>query len=309
MSLFRKIQSFKAPKTEDSAYDQALAIYETIGVDPSTFATAIRHFMRNVTDLISACHRSTDHVSAWISEGPPDLHVEMHEIVHDLDSFDQFTSTLLASRIDPNFIAPLREYELSVAHLRKKKKDRTQARKEYDKMREYLRLLESDKKTKKDKMEQARVKHDEVKRRYEQANSDFIQSVHALAEERRTTLAKPFHDLSAIVAQYIRAVTARSAAAIGPAVREANRAVGQSDKKRKTIIQRSAPDLGLSVRPRAGSITEIAPVEFAVRSDGFINPMYAGMPAEEIDDGWMGMCNPVGRAEGWAGMIGEQAEA
>jgi hypothetical protein len=243
-----------------------------------------------------------NHVTTWVAQGPPDLQVELHEVVHNTDTFDQLTSSLLAARVDPNFIAPLREYELSIMHLRKKKKERTLARKEYDKARELLRLVEADKKSKKDKIEQTRAKHDESKRRYDQANADFIQSVHAVAAERRTTLANPFRDLAGIFAQYVRAITSRATVEISPSASEHRRSVGAAEGKRKTLILTGSPDFAAL----AASLRSRAPV--ALRSevidDGFINPVYGATRPEEIDDGWMSVFNPVGRAEGWEGLVG-----
>jgi hypothetical protein len=300
MSLLRRLQTLSAPKTQDPEYDQALATYKKIGIDPTVFATTIRHLLRDLNDLVIACHKCTAHASVWVSDGSPELQVTMHEIVHNADTFEQLTASLVTARIDPNFIAPLREYEQSVTRLHRKKKERTQARKEYDKIREMLRLMEADKKQKKEKIDQTRAKHDELKRKYDQANADFIQSVNALSEERRTTLANPFKSLSGIFSQYVRAITARS---VGPSRREPAgpvRSIGQGMKHRKTIME-AAPNFA-TLNPataRARSVRGVAPIIAPSIDDEFINPLYKRAPLEEIDDGWTDIFNPVGRGEDW----------
>ena len=212
MSFFKLMN---APKTQDTEYDEARALFKTMSLDPGKFGSSVKSLIRSIQDLSENALKAANNFENWVLESPNDagdVGLESKLILKQVTEFDTLTKTCLLPKIQPNFLVHLEAYEERVGVIHKMKEERMRAVKEFDKARERLRIAENDKKPKQDKIDKAKAQAEEIGAKYDEANKQFIRSVHGLNEDRKTTLGGPFKSLIAIFCQYLQKIGAGSSA-------------------------------------------------------------------------------------------------
>jgi hypothetical protein len=279
MSILARIASFRAPKTQDAEYDAAAAVYATFSIDESRIEGNLQDLVQQITRLSAACVKLAGATVTYFATGAPtDLQDRAARAAEQARSLDSLTGAFLAPRVAAHFIAPLREYDASVAAVHRRKRDRSNALRQFDKQREYVRQIESSKKTKREQLDHARAKRDELKGKYDPINSEWIALVHEFAETRRRTLGDPYRACAALFCQFARRANGRTGGAAAPKRVEQRPTADEAPKKATQTVHRrvvrSAWDDG---------------------DDAFINPFYAGCAPEDLGDGWGRFFNPVRR--------------
>jgi hypothetical protein len=293
MNVFAKIKgSVNAPKTEDTQYDEARAVFKSHAIDAPRYATSARALAKAIKDLSTVCLKAAADVKDWIDEeAPAQMRSKAMLVYTSATQFDELTTSLVVNRIEPNFVAPVLAYQISVDDLHKIKIARMDAVKEYDKAREYHRLLETAKKPKKADIDKAKIKSDESQQRYAAANQQFIDAVAQFAVTRRTTLGDPFRSLLAIFCQYIRKVTPSGEKAPPvPASEDSSKAEdhdSDSDEKQMRRLSKPMPPPPATKPPpppRRVSDVSVPPAPNPYSVDPFAETSSANKP-ESIETG------------------------
>jgi hypothetical protein len=235
----------------------------------------MQELLQLMTRLSAACVKITGAAVIYFATGAPsDLRERAARANEDARSLDSLTNDFLAPRLAAHFIAPLREYDASVAAIHRRKKDRSNALRQFDKQREYVKQIESSKKTKREQLEHARARRDELKSKYDSIHSEWIANVRQFAEIRRKTLGDPYRACAALFCQFTRKANRRTGDAVA----------ATKPKPREAPKKEAQPPRRMSVRvaSRGGD-------------DAFINPFYAGGAPEDLGDGWGTLFNPVRR--------------
>jgi hypothetical protein len=161
--------------------------------------------------------------------------------------------------------------------------------KEYDKSREYLRLLEASKKSKKADIDKARAKAEDLRGKYAAANSEFIREVETFKAACPAKIGDPFKTLITIFCQYVRRINPVENEYIPPPGGDFSDDIDA--------------DLFMSFAPRASSAVQIAfepSVEITYEDESFFVWNREADPGsefgdllEEDGDGWGGVFRPV----------------
>lgn len=208
MSFFNKIKLISAPKTQDEEYEQANNLFKSFKVDQSKLAAAVKCVAKSIEEVGDSFVKMSTSVLTWCEEAPAEFKDSAAAAKTKAEKFKSITAGMLLPKFEPNFVAPLRQYDARIQEIRKLKEERNKSCKEFDKAREYVRILETAKKQKPEEIEKAKEQSAQAQEKYEASNKNFIATVKMFDQERRDTglLAKAFQSVTAIFCKYIRSI-------------------------------------------------------------------------------------------------------
>lgn len=180
-------------KTEDSDYENAKQAFKTILSDTVQIIGCVMQMNAQIQVLSRSVTKLGASLVVSMNSATPNAKGEATAIDLLAKKLDEFTIKGLVRQIDTNVIAPLSVYQKEIERLKEVQAQRRPARKEYDQARSKLKHLQKSNATV-GEIDQLQQKTDELKRKYEYLNSNFISGVNMLIAGKSKYLETPFRE-------------------------------------------------------------------------------------------------------------------
>lgn len=207
--LNRVINKIKGPvieKTKDPLYKEA-----KINLKNLTFATQqminyIDQIDQTLQKLSDLTIKFGQDISECYADAPQDQQLKVRTNLNFSKHFCALTNNFFIPRMNTNVILLLSQFSDQITQANLLKSDLKSARKEFDKSRAIVSFLSEDPTTDAVKMREAIDKMDNDDQKYSKLNSDFINTVNKLKEQRETTFEVPFKNFLCLSSQYMMQV-------------------------------------------------------------------------------------------------------